>query len=141
MSWYVLDTDTMSLLERNHAEVLRHFAMHPPESLAVTVITVEEKLTGWYSVIRQAKKPEQLLRGYSRLAEAVDWLKALRVLRFSSSAFHRYEELRSQFPRSGKMDLYIAAIVLEANATMITRNTQDFLKIPGLTIQDWSKPD
>jgi hypothetical protein len=32
--------------------------------LAITVISVEEQLSGWYRRLRQAKKPEQLARVY-----------------------------------------------------------------------------
>ena len=39
----------------------------------------------------------------------------------------------------GKMDLRIAAIALELNCTVITRNLADFRRVPGLSIDDWSK--
>ena len=37
-----------------------------------------------------------------------------------------------------KMDLGIAAIVLEHNGVPATRNTRDFPRVPGLLIEDWS---
>jgi tRNA(fMet)-specific endonuclease VapC len=35
------------------------------------------------------------------------------------------------------MDLKIAAIVLARGATLLTRNTADFRKIPGMDTEDW----
>ena len=39
------------------------------------------------------------------------------------------------------MDLKIAAIVLASNATLLTKNSSDFRKVPGLAVADWTLPD
>jgi predicted nucleic acid-binding protein len=75
MSLYVLDTDTVTLLLHGHPQVSYHAAAHPPSDLSITIITVEEILTGWYSQIRRAKKDDQLARAYAALQEAVEFLR------------------------------------------------------------------
>ena len=35
------------------------------------------------------------------------------------------------------MDLKIASIALANDATLLTRNTNDFRRVPGLRIADW----
>jgi tRNA(fMet)-specific endonuclease VapC len=35
------------------------------------------------------------------------------------------------------MDLKIASIVLANDATLLTRNANDFNRIPGLRVEDW----
>jgi hypothetical protein len=44
---YTLDTDTTTLLLRGHPEVCARTAAVETEQLSVTIVTVEEILTGW----------------------------------------------------------------------------------------------
>jgi predicted nucleic acid-binding protein len=37
------------------------------------------------------------------------------------------------------MDLRIAAIVPENNATLVSRNLRDFQRVSGLVVEDWSQ--
>ena len=48
MSLHVLDTDTLSLLQDGHAAVVSRVAACLTANLAITVISVEEQLSGWY---------------------------------------------------------------------------------------------
>ncbi|MBI3821615.1 MAG: type II toxin-antitoxin system VapC family toxin [Planctomycetes bacterium] len=139
MNLFVLDTDMLTLLEEAHPVVSKKVGAVPAEELAVTVATVEEKLTGWYTLIRRAKKPEQFIHAYHRLAGAINLLKPLRVLEVTNSAFERYQKLKSQKLGVGKMDLLIAAITLDAGGTLATRNHADFSKVPELKCVDWSR--
>ena len=52
MSLWVLDTDTLSLWLRGHEAIAAQVARTPPQQLAVTIITVEEILRGWYRQLR-----------------------------------------------------------------------------------------
>ena len=138
MSPFVLDTDTLTLLEEGHPVFCSKVNACPAGDLAVTVVMVEEKLTGWYTLIRRAKKREQFIHAYHRLAGAVELLRPLRVLEVSNAAFDRYQDLKTHKLGVKKMDLLIAAIVLDVKATLVTRNRYDFEKVPGLVWADWS---
>ncbi len=46
------------------------------------------------------------------------------------------EQLRKQHPRTGRMDLQIAAIAVAHQATLVTRNLSDFDTIVGLAVVD-----
>jgi tRNA(fMet)-specific endonuclease VapC len=135
---YVLDTDCFTLFQRGHDAVVARVAA--VDHLAITIVTVDESLTGWYSRVRQSKNSEQLAIAYRGLHKTVDGLRHVEVLPYSQSAIEEQSRLRQRFRHIGKMDLSIAAIVVECNATLVTRNRVDFEQITGLKIEDWSKP-
>ena len=139
MSLYVLDTDTLQLFQDANPTVVGHVRAVAPGDLAVSVVTVEEQLSGWYAQLRQAKRPERLAWAYRRLAATVRFLSQLQIVDFDESAIRRCEQLKKLKLKVRKMDLRIAATVLERGAILVTRNVRDFRRVPGLRIEDWSK--
>ena len=139
MSLYVLDTDHVSLFRHGHPRVVARASQITAKDLAMTVVSIEEQVSGWYTVLRQADKDiVRLSRAYAGLLELFQWAPTIRVLPFNEPALVRYFELRKQFRTRGKLDLSIAAIALEFGAKIATRNLADFDGIPGLEIEDWT---
>ncbi len=138
MSLHVLDTDMLTLYQSGHPIVVQRVAQCPPDELALTVISVEEELTGWYTKVRQARKREQLARAYQRLSSTVRFFSRLNILSFTEAAIERYEGLRAAHRHISKNDLRIAAITLEHAGSVVTRNRRDFQQVPGLQVEDWS---
>jgi tRNA(fMet)-specific endonuclease VapC len=137
MSLYAFDTDCVTLLLHGHQGISEKSAAHDPGDLAVTIVTVEEVLTGWYSQIRRAKKDDQMIRAYTALQQAVEFFARVRILPMNREALMRFRELRSAKPRSGANDLKIAAVVLVHDGVLVTRNSRDFKGLPNLTIENW----
>jgi tRNA(fMet)-specific endonuclease VapC len=140
MSLYILDTDCFSLWQQNHPMMVQRVEVNA-ENLAVTIVTVEEAIRGWFNVINQASAPSQadkLVWGYTRLWDTLDDFKNLNILKFDQNAFTIYTEFRRQKIRIGTQDLRIAAIVLANNAILVTRNNRDFSQVPGLVQEDWT---
>lgn len=140
MSLYALDSDILSLFEQGHPTVTARCAAFSRTELSVTVISIEEILSGWYTLLRKAKSRQQLARAYYRLGESVHFLGSLAILPFSEPAIDRFDQLEALRLGIRAPDLRIAATALEHNATLVTRNTRDFHVIPDLRIEDWSKP-
>jgi tRNA(fMet)-specific endonuclease VapC len=138
MDLWVLDTDSLTLLYRGHESVCRRARAHAKNELAVTIVTVEEVLTGWYAQIRRATDDDQLCGAYRALQDALEFISQVRVLPFDLKAAQRYRELGALKPRTGTNDLRIAAIVLENDGILVTRNSRDFGDISGLRLEDWS---
>lgn len=135
---HVLDTDTFSLYRHGHALVNQRVGAAPPGTVGTTVVNVEELLTGWYRVLRVARRRDQLAAAYQNMARTVEYLAGLRILPFPVPAILRFEQLRAMRLNIGGMDLRIAAIVLEHGAVLVTRNRRDFGRVPGLVLEDWS---
>ena len=133
-----MDTDTLSLYRRGQPLVVQRILQQSLNTLATTAITVEEQLTGWYTLLRRQNSREQLARAYGHLIDTVVELNQFRLLSFSEEAIDRFEDLRSQKLGVRGNDLRIAAIALEHGATVVTRNRVDFDRIPGLLVENWA---
>lgn len=138
MSLFVLDTDLLTLYYRGDRNVVRSVGARAASELAISVISVDEQLTGWYTLTRQARRPEQLARAYEQLSEAVVRLARWRILPYTQSAIARVAQLKALRLNVWLMDLRIAAIALENGAVVVTRNQRDFSRIPGVNVEDWS---
>jgi tRNA(fMet)-specific endonuclease VapC len=127
------------LAPRGNTAVVAHIEACAAEDLAITVISVEEQLSGWYRRLRRAKKPDELARVYARLTAAVRSLSRLPILSFSEAAIRLAKSLQTSKLNVRKMDLCIAAIALEHQAIVVSRNVRDFRRVPNLVVEDWSK--
>jgi len=138
---YILDTDHLSVLERggDAAQNLRErLKTIEPTQVAASIISYEEQMRGWLARIAQANTSERLIAAYTRLESHIEAFRGLPILPFDAKAAAEYERLKKLHPRGGKQDLKIAAIAIANNATLLTRDLQDFSKIPGLRAEDWS---
>ena len=61
------------------------------------------------------------------------------ILDFDEKATADFQEFKSQKIRVGTMDLKIAAIAVSQNAILVSRNSSDFMQIPNLLVEDWTK--
>ncbi|HET6387370.1 MAG TPA: type II toxin-antitoxin system VapC family toxin [Armatimonadota bacterium] len=138
MALNVLDTDTLTLLRAGNARISERVLACPPADLAITVITVEEQITGWYTLLRRATTAESLSRAYGRLADTVVKLSRFQILAFPVPAVESFHRLRALKLGVGTMDLRIAAITLHYGGTLVTRNRRDFERVPGLAFEDWT---
>ena len=141
MTLWVLDTDTLSLLERGNFKIRERIRQVYTDSVAISIVTAEEKMKGRLATINSLSGIEYVDRlaiAYGSLQSSIEDLQALTILPFSELAKDRYRDLLQQKIRVGSHDLRIAAIVLSVEGVLITRNRRDFGRVPGLVIEDWS---
>lgn len=79
-----------------------------------------------------------------RLAILSETLAPYASLPFDDLAAERYADIRHTLEKAGNIigpqDILIAAICLSRGCTLVTSNTREFARIPGLLIEDWLKP-
>ncbi len=139
---YILDTDHLSLIQRNGQEgkrILAKLADVEELEVAVTVITYEEQVRGRLNVLSRAKTLDAQVIAYRGLERLVADYQSILIVPFSREAALGHQRLRKAYPRLGNMDLKIAAIALTNNTILLTRNESDFGCIEELRIEDWTK--
>lgn len=128
----ILDSDHCVAILRAQLD-LTGFAA-PNEELAITAISVGELVHG-------AAKSQ---RASDNLARLDVLLSVLSVLPFDEWSARRFGNLKAQLEQAGEiindLDLQIASITLDKDATLITHNQKRFSRLTdlaGLTIEDW----
>jgi tRNA(fMet)-specific endonuclease VapC len=142
MVMYVLDTDHLSLIQRNGLpgqQILARLLALSVDQVASTVISYEEQVKGRLLVLSQAKTAESVTSAYRGLKQLAEDYRSIALLPFDHAAFDAARQLRKRYRRLGAMDLKIAVIVLTQDAILLTRNRSDFGQIEGLRWEDWSE--
>jgi tRNA(fMet)-specific endonuclease VapC len=139
----ILDTDLLTLWQLQNqpaAERLRlRIEERPLDGIATTIITFQERIQGWMSVVNQAHTPAKVLLAFRELLHTLRKFCTLKVLPFDYAAQDQFAGLKRQRVRIGTLDLRIASIALALDATLLSRNLRDFRKVPGLRVEDWTQ--
>ena len=80
--------------------------------------------------------------GSTRNRQALEmFLAPLTIMPFDAAAVWAYGDLRADLERRGtpigSLDTMIAAHALSQQALLVTNNTREFAKVPGLLLDNW----
>jgi tRNA(fMet)-specific endonuclease VapC len=141
MSLWILDTNVINQLHGYAPNVEKKLTAIKPRDVAITIITAEELIGGWFNEISKANKSDKLsnlIYSYKGFSATLAYLKEVRVLEFDQKAYEIYLQLRQQVKMKRTGDMRIAAIALSVDGIVITRNQKDFEKVPNLKTEDWT---
>lgn len=131
---FVLDTNTLVYFFRGEGLVAQRLLSTPPAEVAIPAIVVFELETG----LQKSSDPKKR-RGQLELL-----LQATTVLPFGLAEARAAASIRATLEQAGTpigpMDTLIAATALAQRATLVSRNTREFGRVPGLTVVDWYGP-
>jgi tRNA(fMet)-specific endonuclease VapC len=138
---YVLDTNICDLLMEKRPVVVGYLeSLHEDsDTVATTIISFDESVSGWLPFCHRANNGKVRAGAYARLQNVWNFYREMLCLPFDNQAGVIFDQLRAQKIRVGTNDLAIAAITLSVSGVIVTRNQVDFEKVPGLTLEDWSR--
>lgn len=126
---YLLDSSACIPILRNHSGLDR---LPPPAKTGIPVIVAAELWTGVQKNL--ATHPHQA-------AKLQAFLDLFVIPEFDLHAAHHYACLRVELEAAGRpigpLDLLIAAQARSLDATLLTGNTAEFQRVPGLKVQAW----
>ena len=129
---YLLDTNACIQFLRDPDSTVAHRLAAVPIGEVTLCAVVKAEL--YYGAQRSADPHRSL--------EVLDALfGSLASLPFDDLAAEVYGRIRAYLAQLGTLigpnDLLIAATALACRATLVTHNTREFARVPGLQIEDW----
>jgi tRNA(fMet)-specific endonuclease VapC len=133
MAIYMLDTDIASfIMKRVSLGAIRKLQELPTDATCISAI-VESELRFGIAVSPRRQKDQIALD---------DFLQYMQVLDYPAAASSDYGLIRADLKRRGVMigsnDLLIAAHARFLGLTLVTNNTREFKRVPGLKIENWA---
>ena len=131
MSGYLLDTNIISALLRDpNGPAARHIERVGPKRIFTSIVVAAELRYGC------AKKGSAKLQ-----AKVESLLSALPVLPLDVPVDIKYGSRRAELEAAGEPiganDLWIGAHACTLGLTLVTGNTREFERIPGLAVENW----
>jgi len=139
---YLLDTDHISILQRQtgseFARLSVRISREPRVNLGFSIVSFHEQVLGCHAYVNRARNANDVVRGYDMLARVLRQFAVVPVVTFDANASAVLDKLGTRRLRVDTMDLRIASIALSRGLVLLTRNSADFARVPGLVTEDWT---
>ncbi len=131
---YLLDTNAwIAYLRQNNARLVQRFLEVVPKDIGLNSVVVAELFYGAHhgALNKQAANLNLISRLQDRFTS----------LPFDDRAAAEYGEIRAYLTAQGTPigpnDLMIASIARAHGLRLVTHNTKEFGRVPGLMLEDW----
>jgi len=129
---YLLDTNAViALLNDARSAVALAARQHPPGDLHLSAIVTHELFYGAFKSQRR-----------DRNVELIDRIQ-LEIVEFDREDARKAGEIRAILALAGTLigpyDILIAGQALARDMILITHNTDEFARVPGLRLEDWTR--
>jgi len=126
---FMVDTDiSIYTVKRKPLEVRRMFNIHAGE-ISISTVTLGELLYG----------AENSANPRSNLAIIEGYAARVEVLSYDQEAAAQFAQLKSELAQNliGAYDLMIAAHARSRGLILVSNNTREFNRVPGLRVENW----
>ena len=129
----LLDTNIcIYIIKQQPASVLKHFLEYQIGDIGISSITLSELQYGVAKSQHQDKNSKALEQ----------FITPLEVVPFDDAAAQAYGSIRATLEKAGtpigSMDMLIAAHAVALGIPLVTNNTREFERVPGLEVVDWT---
>ena len=125
----LLDSNIVIALMNMHQGGAARLHDHEPGSVAISVIVLQELIYG-------AHKSQRVVHNLQKIGQL-----QFPVLDFTPLDAETAGRIRAELAAIGRpigpYDALIAAQALTRNLTLATHNTREFIRVPGLQVEDW----
>ncbi len=131
----LLDTDIcIYIIRQKPVSVLQRFNTYAVGNIGVSTVTVAELFVG-------AQKSQRPAQNHQAVEQ---FLLPLTIAPFDYNAAVAYGQVRAVLEQHGTpigaLDTLIAAHTISLGVTIATNNSREFLRVPGLAVEDWVNP-
>jgi tRNA(fMet)-specific endonuclease VapC len=134
MPWFLDSNVCIMHLRGRHPQLTARWQQHPAGEIFIPLPVYAELLVG----AEKSSQRERVLREVESLLEAHE------IVEVTEDAAAHYARIRADLEGRGAIiganDLWIAALALTHDATLVTNNTGEFSRVNGLKLEDWSLP-
>lgn len=130
---YLLDTNIcIYIAKQRPPAAARRFADLAAGTVGMSLITSGELRFG----AEKSTRRDETLAALVRLNELIP------VIELGANVGEAYGVLRAQMERAGtpvgNNDLWIAAHAISLGVTLVSNNTREFARVPGLALENWA---
>ena len=130
MTW-LLDTNVCIAAMRGNPQVMQKLEAVAPTDCGISTVTLYELFSG----VERCRHPHTERRKVECFAAP------LHLLPFDADAAAQTARIRWHLEKAGNLigpyDLMLAGQALSLGVTLVTHNTGEFQRVPGLTLADW----
>ena len=135
----MLDTDISSyLIKENSAALAEKLRSCKNDPICISSVTYAELMFGALKKHTSGNEVPSKLNTRIR-----NFVSLVHIIDFNAAAAEEYAQIRvlleAQGTPIGNADMFIAACAKSVSAILVTNNEKHFLKISGLTVENWAQ--